>query len=672
MKKHVLLIGPEIEENLSLRYLAAALNRAGHQATLATFNSKNDVSSVLAQALASDIVGLSMSFQGRAMEFVELARSIKSQNQNILIVAGGHFASCAAEELLKNFPAIDIIAIHEAEGTLVEIANAQQLADEAKNISGIAYRDADKIVFTTRRPMIEDLDSLPFPERCGPKRETMGVGIACLMGSRGCLNNCQYCCISTLHKMAPGKMFRQRSTGNIADEMAELYHKNDVRLFVFHDDNFLVPSKKMNMNRIESLEKHLKKRSVNLDDIGLTLKCRPVDVNKTVFEKLKDMNLLRVFLGIETGSTAGLCSIGRNNQTMEDAEKALRVCEELGISTQYTIMLFHPEATPATMLEDLAFVRRHAEHPMNFCRTEIYAGTPLEQKMIAAGRAVGNYMGRAYSFTDETTGLLWLLLANILRRRCWGPNALLHAGIGLDYLMAVQREFFPGPNTSMINAAFSTWQLAVTLDTVDILERVISLCQQFKDVRDPTLSSTLDEISAVERANFRTFSNQAKMFFDQFNRLRQEQGLFLTHHKESSRRNAAYLAVSMAQVAALLLSVNLAGCGDIEKKAERNTSPAKPGREVLVTEMIPTPIPTPTPGTSNGTPKKPATGPVVVNETAPGPVVVNETAPGPIVVNETAPGPIDVTVCETAPSPIQVNETAPAPVGFHLFDDDED
>ena len=34
---HVLLVGPEFEENLSLRYLAAALRQAGHTASLARF-----------------------------------------------------------------------------------------------------------------------------------------------------------------------------------------------------------------------------------------------------------------------------------------------------------------------------------------------------------------------------------------------------------------------------------------------------------------------------------------------------------------------------------------------------------------------------------------------------------------------------------------------------------
>ena len=48
---------------------------------------------------------------------------------------------------------------------------------------------------------------------------------------------------------APGKRFRQRNLERIADEMAALYHERGSRQFVFHDDNFLVPSEAINHAR---------------------------------------------------------------------------------------------------------------------------------------------------------------------------------------------------------------------------------------------------------------------------------------------------------------------------------------------------------------------------------------------------------------------------------------
>src|SRR5512141_2269777 len=96
----VLLAGPDYEETLSIRYLSSSLQAAGHETVLATFNSEADLDAVADAAEDVDIVGLSMCFQSRALEFLHLAREIKSRDPQKLIVAGGHYASCAAAELL--------------------------------------------------------------------------------------------------------------------------------------------------------------------------------------------------------------------------------------------------------------------------------------------------------------------------------------------------------------------------------------------------------------------------------------------------------------------------------------------------------------------------------------------------------------------------------------------
>ena len=382
---HVLLVGPDLEENLSLRYLASALRTAGHQATIARFDTMDDFHRVVELARGTDLIGLSLCYQIRAREFLCLARAFKEQAPERAVVAGGHYASCAAQDVLAKHAELDLIVVHEGERTLVELADLEELSATAlSGIPGIVYRDGARIVATRPREILADLDTLSWPDRTGPARLLAGVPSAYMMGSRGCLGACDYCCISTLHRMVPGRKFRQRDPEKIADEMAWLYHQRGVRQFIFHDDNFLVPSIPRNMARIDALDRALRARRVG--EIGLALKCRPADVTREVFTRLKQMGLLRVFLGIESGTEAGLASIGRR-QSLDEEHRALDLCKELGISTQYTIIIFHPEATPESMLQDLAFVRQHLTQPFSFCRAEIYTGTPLEQRMIQAGRA---------------------------------------------------------------------------------------------------------------------------------------------------------------------------------------------------------------------------------------------------------------------------------------------
>lgn len=493
----VLLVGPDLEENLSLRYLAASLSAAGHTSQIATFDSKADLPRVLDAARGADLVGLSMCFQVRAREFLELAAALKSQQRARPVVAGGHYASCAAAELLANHRDLDAVVVHEGERTLVELADLPRFEAVAlQAVRGVVFRDATgAVVATSPRPTQEDLDALPFPDRTGPSRLVAGVPTAYLMGSRGCLSNCDYCCISTLHRLAPGKRFRQRDPENVADEMAALYHDRGVRQFVFHDDNFLVPSVEKNLSRIEALDHAMRKRG--LRHVGLVLKCRPGDADRRVFQRLREMGLLRVFLGIESGSEAGLCSIGRK-QTVEDAHRALSLCEELEISSQYTLITFHPEATLASLRADLAFARAHLSHPFSFCRAEAYAGTPLERRMIDEGRAQGDYLARTYRYTEPSTSLLWDVSRDLLRERCWTQDNLQGQAIRLDHQAAVLRHFHDGREVDRVVGDFLAWELDTNRSTVELMEELYAAFEACGCADSPKLRERVADISRRE------------------------------------------------------------------------------------------------------------------------------------------------------------------------------
>jgi len=273
--------------------------------------------------------------------------------------------------------------------------------------------------------------------------------------------------------MVPGKRFRQRDPDAVVDEMAFMYHERGARQFIFHDDNFLLPCEKKNVERIDAFDRAMRREG--LRHAGLVLKCRPQDVHPEVVRRLREMGLLRIFLGIESGSTRGLDSIGRR-QTVEDEHRALSILEDLGISTQYTIIIFHPEATPRTMLDDLQFVREHPAHPLSFCRAEIYRGTPLEQRMIDQGRARGSYLAREYTYTDPRTALAWDVAKDVLRARCWDQANLLGQAIQLDHLVAVYRHFYDGRDVDALGRRFDALELELNLDTVGLFEELVQTC----------------------------------------------------------------------------------------------------------------------------------------------------------------------------------------------------
>jgi len=129
-------------------------------------------------------------------------------------------------------------------------------------------------------------------------------------------------------------------------------------------------------------------------------------------------------MGIESATEMGLLTLDRH-QTVGQSVRALDICGELDISAQFTIMTFNPDANLKHARADLALMRRFAGNPLNFCRAEIYAGTPLEKRMIALGRARGDYRAREYSMYDPVADLACTISLDLFHDRCWGDGSLI-------------------------------------------------------------------------------------------------------------------------------------------------------------------------------------------------------------------------------------------------------
>lgn len=121
-----------------------------------------------------------------------------------------------------------------------------------------------------------DLDLLAFPVRNDQPQVRLGEYFATLISSRGCWHSsCAYCCIGAFHASKKGKRHALRSVENIAREIAWLYHKQGVRLFQFHDDNFLQAAEEDNCTRLDGLMAALEKEKVDYSRTAFLIKARP-------------------------------------------------------------------------------------------------------------------------------------------------------------------------------------------------------------------------------------------------------------------------------------------------------------------------------------------------------------------------------------------------------------
>lgn len=414
----VLLIGAEELENLATRYLAAVLRERGFKVELAPFSTADEKEAVVRQALAAQprLVGLSIIFQYRAPEFLDLATELRGALPGVHITAGGHFPTFAAGDLLRDYPALDSVVRGEGEYTLLELVQRLDRPEEWNHILGLSYRCDGRVIENPPRPLIADLDSLPFPARDTPPQHHLGIGFSPILGSRGCYRDCAFCSIHSFYGASRGPRQRFRSVPNLVSEMEMLYHRFGVRFFVFNDDEWFPPGRAARWERATALESELRCRNL---DVIMSIKCRADDVEEELFRRLLGMGVVRAYVGVESGSDHSLRTLNKRT-TVEQNRQALEVLQRVGMLADFGLIFFDPDSTVEDIRANLDFLREMAgagQAPLSFGRLEVYAGTPILERLQAEGRLVGDYLAWDYTIADPRVEMLFRLMIATMRRR---------------------------------------------------------------------------------------------------------------------------------------------------------------------------------------------------------------------------------------------------------------
>lgn len=449
----IALVGPELEENLSLRYLASSLADAGYRSELVVYNGDHDFAGAIEQIARAPepplCVGISLAFQWRAQDFLALAMALREAGYRGHITLGGHFATFASDEILREFPEVDSIVRQEGEETLVHLVRAIE-AGAPLEIPGLALRDRDGTPFRTPEAALPDLGRLPRPDRRGDPAACFGHPISPLVGSRGCYANCSFCCIAAWHEQSlPGKRYRLRDVECIAEEMVAMQRERGIDIFVFHDDNFFLPGHKKNKERFTALADALERRGIGR--YATVVKARPTDVDRGVFKVLQErLNCIRCYIGVETDADQGLETLRRWSHASQN-KKAIEIVRELELYVCFNLLIFDPDTTLESLRTNVRFLRYASEFPSNFGRVELYAGTPLLQRMLQEGRCRGDWMQYDYALGSPEIERVFSIAMQLFHVRNFGgsvdvsgtPDALSNRIMGTRFDLEVCRHFHP-------------------------------------------------------------------------------------------------------------------------------------------------------------------------------------------------------------------------------------
>jgi len=336
---------------------------------------KTSLGEVVAQAKDFDHVVVHTSVPSFASD-VRVVEALKSANPQLKIGMIGAKVAVNAELSLRGSPSIDYVARNEFDFTVKDVADEIPL----KDIKGISYRtNRDVIVHNDDRPMIENMDALPFVTKVYKRDlriEDYFIGYLkhpyiSIYTGRGCKSHCTFC---LWPQTVGGHRYRTRSVGHVIEEIKYATAAfPQVKEFFFDDDTFTD-----DLPRAEAIAKELGK-------LGVVWSCNAkANVPRKTLEVLKANGLRLLLVGYESGNQQILYNI-KKGMRIEIAEKFTRDCHELGIQIHGTFILGLPGESTETIRETVEFAKRINPHTIQVSLAAPYPGTFLYNQAIQNG-----------------------------------------------------------------------------------------------------------------------------------------------------------------------------------------------------------------------------------------------------------------------------------------------
>jgi radical SAM superfamily enzyme YgiQ (UPF0313 family) len=389
-------------ENAGIRYLSAALSRAGFQThviflrdwvhNMLTMPSDKEIQMAIdiIREKKANLVGIG--FMSSLFKMAHhVSDCIKKACPDIPIIWGGIHPTSVPHECAH---LTDYLCVGEGELAMIELCEKLWRGEDTTNIKNIWANVGGKIYRNPVRPLIHDLDWLPYPDTADENKYYIEKGklrieepwkrtaeYRCYF-SRGCPYNCSYCYVSILRDVyneKGKKYYRHRSVEHILGEL-EMVRKTFPRLArvkIDDDTSFAFGDEWLD----EFVEKYPKR-------VGVPFECLliPPMLRYDMLKRLKAAGLKRVQTGIESGSAKESKEIHNRAPGNKAIMKFAEFNKELKIDIVYDVIVDNPFATEEMKLETAQFlIDLPLPYSIYFYSLNYFPGTALTKKMLAEG-----------------------------------------------------------------------------------------------------------------------------------------------------------------------------------------------------------------------------------------------------------------------------------------------
>ena len=286
----------------------------------------------------------------------DLTRAIRN-HLSIPVLYGGIGPTVDPQEAITQ---ADSVCLGEGEAALLEFVNHWEGKREVGRLANWWVRQRQGVIRNPLRPLLEDLDQLPFPDYDAQGRyliednrlispaavlSNYAPPIYEIMTTRGCPFSCTYCCNDYLTQLYPRqKRVRRRSPDHVIAELRLAKTKYEIGYIYFQDDVFTI-----NREWIERFA-HLYQ-----EQIGLPFWCytHPKLADPHILSTLKQSGLDRLTMGVQSGSDRILRDIFKRETSRTEILKAANLMKELHINYDLDFITNNPFEAEADCAQTL-------------------------------------------------------------------------------------------------------------------------------------------------------------------------------------------------------------------------------------------------------------------------------------------------------------------------------
>jgi radical SAM superfamily enzyme YgiQ (UPF0313 family) len=363
--------------NIGIAYLAAALQRTGHEVVVLDLNNESfreeDVLTSL-QLEKADLVGLSVktATMGNARR---LGTLIKSRYPGLPLVVGGPHASVSAVEIAKE-PWADYLLLGEGELALAELVYRVSEGMTTDGVTGVVYCRTDHPLPSSAPARVSCLDDLDYPDFT-----VFGSGVLeavrqsyPIITSRGCPYQCTYCSVQKIS----GSTVRYRSPEAVVDELAQARQEYGIRGFEVVDDSFNV-----DMARSKNICRLLIERGLIMPwSCPNGIRADRIDAELATL--MVRSGCLSVMVGIESADCDVLAAV-KKGESIEAIEKGILVLKEAGLGVGGFFIIGLPGDSYLAQLRSVDFALKHGISA-HFNMLVPYPGTEVYDWVVSHGR----------------------------------------------------------------------------------------------------------------------------------------------------------------------------------------------------------------------------------------------------------------------------------------------